>query len=98
MDSDASPIAMKPTGLHAPISAATCAGIRKIAAPITWLIPIAVRSQRPSARRSVVIGCRLYHERAMASEREGLSRAMLHTTLPRRFYADPDFYRVELDR
>src|SRR5690242_17285604 len=84
---------MKPTGLHAPISAATCAGIRKIAAPMTWLMPMAVRSQRPSARRSVVIGCRLYHERSA----EMATRA-LHTTLPRRFYADPAFYRAELDR
>src|SRR5690349_14740166 len=49
-------------------------------------MPIAVRSQRPSARRSVAIRCRLYHERSM------------HTTLPRRFYADPEFYRAELDR
>jgi glycine betaine catabolism A len=31
-------------------------------------------------------------------EREGFSRAMPHTTLPRRFYADPDFYRAELER
>jgi Rieske 2Fe-2S family protein len=32
-------------------------------------------------------------------EREGFSRATsMHTTLPRRFYADPDFYRAELER
>jgi Rieske 2Fe-2S family protein len=31
-------------------------------------------------------------------EREGFSRAIMHTTLPRRFYADPDFYRAELER
>ena len=35
------------------------------------------------------------HDRA---EREGFSRANMHTTLPRRFYADPDFYRAELER
>src|SRR5436190_3909844 len=54
-DIDASPIRTNAIGLHPPICAATCAGIRKIAPPITWLTPIAVRSQRPSARRSV--GC-----------------------------------------
>jgi Rieske 2Fe-2S family protein len=32
---------------------------------------------------------RLYH---------GDSRRAMHTTLPRRFYADPDFYRAELER
>src|SRR5262245_46173365 len=84
---------MNPTGLQAPTSAATCAGIRKIAAPMTWLMPMAVRSQRPSARRSVVIECRLYHERAIPR-----SRSTMHTTLPRHFYADPDFYRGELER
>src|SRR5262245_23229053 len=32
-------------------------------------------------------------------ERDGFSRAIrMHTTLPRRFYADPDFYRAELER
>src|SRR5262245_9077616 len=40
------------SGLQPPICAATCDGIRKIAPPITWLMPIAVRSQRPSARCS----------------------------------------------
>src|SRR5437667_2912177 len=51
-------------------------------------MPIAVRSQRPSARLRVVMWWRLYHERS----------AIMHTTLPRRFYADPDFYRAELER
>src|SRR5437773_11506200 len=51
-------------------------------------MPIAVRSQRPSARLKVVMRWRLYHERS----------AIMHTTLPRRFYADPDHYRVELER
>ena len=32
-------------------------------------------------------------------EREGFSRTTrMHTTLPRRFYADPVFYRAELER
>src|SRR5262249_1665241 len=52
-DIDARPISTKPIGLQPPICAATCEGIRKIAPPITWLTPIAVRSHRPSARRSV---------------------------------------------
>src|SRR5437773_6156337 len=52
-DIDARPIRTNPIGLQPPICAATCAGIRKMAPPITWLTPIAVRSHRPSARRSV---------------------------------------------
>src|SRR5262245_46537969 len=63
-DNDRTPISTNPIGLHAPICAATWAGHRKIAPPITWLTPIAVRSQRPSARVSVVIETRLYHEHA----------------------------------
>src|SRR5436190_24148414 len=49
-------------------------------------MPIAVRSQRPSARRSAGVS------------RVVLSAVNMHTTLPRRFYADPDFYRAELER
>src|SRR5262249_8131068 len=30
--------------------------------------------------------------------REGSSRSIMHKTLPRHFYADPDFYRAELER
>src|SRR5467141_631740 len=56
-------------------------------------MPIAVRSQRPSARLSVVMWWRLYHEPATAR-----AERIMHTTLPRRFYADPDFYRAELER
>src|SRR5262249_16871891 len=100
IDSDASPIATKATGLQAPTCTATCAGIRKIAAPMTWLMPIAVRSHRPSARTSFVIGGRLYHERSAdrsPGSRGSIERTM-PSTLPRRFYADPDFYRAELER
>src|SRR5262249_42156741 len=61
-DNDRRPITTNPIGLHPPICAATCAGHRKIAPPITWLTPIAVRSHRPSARLSVVIETGLYHE------------------------------------
>jgi hypothetical protein len=38
-----------------------------MAPPITWLIPIAVRSQRPSTRRSVFMPAELYHGRANTS-------------------------------
>jgi len=31
-------------------------------------------------------------------EREPFRRANMHTTLPRRFYTDPEFYRAELER
>src|SRR5690242_16265301 len=75
-----------PIGVHAPIWAATCAGHRKIAPPITWFTPMAVKSQRPRTRR-----------RAGAS-RVVLSAVRMHTTLPRRFYADPEFYCAELER
>src|SRR3954470_12567096 len=92
-DNDSAPISTNPIGLHAPICAATCAGQRKIAPPITWLTPIAVRSHRPSARFSVVMPAELYHD----GRRRPPSESM-HTTLPRRFYADSDFYRAELER
>ena len=39
-------------GAQFPTCKNTWDGIRKIALPITWFTPIAVRSQRPSARRS----------------------------------------------
>src|SRR5437667_3615094 len=29
---------------------------------------------------------------------DGRTIVIMHTTLPRRFYADPDFYRAELER
>ena len=45
---------MNASGPHGPTSAATWDGSRKIALPITWLTPIAVRSHLPSARRSGV--------------------------------------------
>ena len=45
-------LARKATGPQGPINRATSAGRMKIAAPITWLTPMAVRSHRPSARRS----------------------------------------------
>src|SRR3954454_8587161 len=61
-DKDSAPISTNPIGLHAPTCAATCAGQRKIAPPITWLTPIAVRSQRPSARLSVIMPAELYHD------------------------------------
>src|SRR5262245_60834362 len=71
-DSDSRPTSTKPIGLHAPTCAATCAGHTKMAPPITWLTPIAVKSQRPSARRSdgaegaAVTGTwRLYHDFAV---------------------------------
>src|SRR4051812_23303750 len=67
-------------------------------------MPIAVRSQRPSARRNA--GCAAASTVDIASgcimpatSREGvLSGDPMHTTLPRRFYADADFYRAELER
>ena len=65
--SDARPISTNAIGLQVPIWAATCDGIRKMAPPITWLIPIAVRSQRPSTRRSVFMPAELYHGRANTS-------------------------------
>ena len=52
MLSDASPISRNAIGPHGPISRAMSEGSRKIALPITWLTPIAVRSQRPSSRRN----------------------------------------------
>src|SRR3954452_117530 len=90
-DSDRTPISTTPIGLHAPTCAASCAGHRKIAPPITWLTPIAVRSQRPSARFSVAMRDELYHDARLKPSRH------MHQTLPRRFYADPEFYRAELE-
>ena len=52
IDSDSNPTAMNASGPHGPTRAATSEGSRKIALPITWLTPIAVRSHLPSARRS----------------------------------------------
>src|SRR5262245_56159434 len=72
--------------LHAPSIAATCDGSRNIEPPMTWLTPIAVRFHRPSARRSA------------GKSRVVVSTVRMHTTLPRRFYADADFYRTELAR
>ena len=106
-ESESSPISTKPIGLHAPTCAATCAGQRKIAPPITWLTPMAVRSQRPRARRSAGAATvvRIWGGCIMTSMVLGLalgsaapSTTVMHTTLPRRFYADPDFYRAELER
>ena len=103
----ASPISTNATGLQPPICAATCDGIRKIAPPITWLMPIAVRSQRPSARRSAgaavdaVMACRrrLYRWRLQLSARRGFSRAdRMHTTLPRRSTPTRTSIARELDR
>jgi hypothetical protein len=53
MKSDARPTPRNITGPQLPTSRATSAGNRKIAAPTTWFTPMAVRSQRPSVRRSV---------------------------------------------
>src|SRR4030095_1348922 len=52
IDSDSNPTAMNASGPHGPICLATSDGSRKIALPITWLTPIAVRSHLPSARLS----------------------------------------------
>ena len=59
---------------------------RKIAPPITWLMPIAVRSQRPSARLSVVMstgGCIMTRRHPRGIEPVARHRATMHTTLPR---------------
>src|SRR5262249_33337514 len=59
---------------------------------------MAVRSHRPRARR------RAGASRVVSSEARALggepfrSAVDMHTTLPRRFYADPEFYRAELER
>ena len=47
-NSDARPMATNISGPQLPTSRATSAGRRKMAAPITWLTPMAVRSQRPA--------------------------------------------------
>src|SRR6185503_4983485 len=52
IDNDSKPIAMNAAGPHGPTCFATSDGSRKIALPITWFTPIAVRSHLPSARRS----------------------------------------------
>src|ERR1041384_6823660 len=61
-------------------------------------MPIAVRSQRPSARRNVAMRSRLYHERSAETLECEIAEQAMHTTLPRRFSADPEFYRAELER
>src|ERR1043166_4431361 len=61
-------------------------------------MPIAVRSQRPSARRNVAMRSRLYHERSAETLECEIAERDMHTTLPRRFYADAEFYRAELER
>src|SRR5687767_170008 len=53
IDRESKPTARNAIGPHAPTLAWTCEGSRKIALPITWLTPIAVRSHFPSSRRSV---------------------------------------------
>src|SRR4051795_13472592 len=66
-------------GLHAPARAASAAGSANTAPPITWLTPMAVRSQRPSNRRRAGRICGassrvgsgtgwLYHGRAPSRE------------------------------
>ena len=50
---EANPTAATIHGLHAPALAASAAGSAKTPLPMTWLTPMAVRSQRPSSRFSV---------------------------------------------
>src|SRR5688572_16012694 len=52
IDRESKPTARNAIGPQAPTLAWTCEGSRKIALPITWLTPIAVRSHLPSARWS----------------------------------------------
>src|SRR5262245_39869076 len=61
---------------------------------------MAVRSHRPSARRRVIMGSDLdflTFETYVSKTRKPRPDPM-HRTLPRHFYADPDFYRAELTR
>ena len=54
--SDARPASTKAIGLQFPMSAMSSEGSRKIETPMTWFIPMAVRSQRPRARFRVGAG------------------------------------------
>src|SRR3954468_20650133 len=98
---EAKPIATIRIGLQPPTYAASDAGRAKTAPPMTWLMPIAVRSQRPSSRRSSATAVSCIMKAAMeqgqvvVKPRDVMPEGA--RTLPARYYTDPALFNRELD-
>src|SRR5687768_6659691 len=86
-------------GLQPATLAASEAGKANTAPPMTWLMPIAVRSQRPSSRRSwlTAVSCIMKDvmEQVVVKPREMMPDGA--RTLPARYYTDPALLKAELD-